>query len=256
MDRDLIHDAIRCLKTEESLSRSKIRGPATVKRHIAALSKLFSSAINWGWIDTNSVRNIQKPTEPAGRTRFLSEAERQALLAASAVSTDPYLHTVIMIALCTGARYGEIMNLCWADISFDRNTVTYRQTKNGDSRTCPVTDELKARLMSLKKVRHLGSSWVFPRFDGTKPKCIQSAWRRAVARAGVQDFRIMTLDTQRPAIWQCPEQRRQSFPRFWDTKLSQWWRDMRTSASSTRLRCRFGISFGASKIRETERCGN
>ncbi len=193
MDRDLIYDAIRQLKTEESLSPGQRRGPATVKRYIAALSKLFSSAVNWGWIDTNPVRHIQKPTEPAGRTRFLSDTERQKLLTALAASRDPYLHTVVLMALCTGARYGELMNLAWADISFDRSTVTFRQTKNGDSRTCPLTGEVLSRLRVLNKVRHIGSSWVFPRFDGAKPKCIQSAWRRVLAQAGIEDFRFHDL---------------------------------------------------------------
>src|SRR2546422_4940649 len=67
--------------------RSKTRSPATVKRYLAALSRLCTVATNdWGWLDDSPVRKVTKPKEPPGRTRFLSDDERDRLLKACKTS--------------------------------------------------------------------------------------------------------------------------------------------------------------------------
>lgn len=192
-DVDLVHDALQKLRGEEIDQRGRRRGPATIKRYLAALSRLFSCAMNWGWCDANPIQRIQKPSEPNGRDRFLSDSERKTLLKATSESSDPYLHTVVLMALSTGARYGEIMGLTWPDVSFDRETVTFRGTKNGEIRSCPITPEVHSRLRNLRKVRILKTDLVFPRYDGKKPKSVRAAWDKAVREANLDDFRFHDL---------------------------------------------------------------
>jgi hypothetical protein len=56
----------------------KNRAPATVVCYLAALSHLFTIAVNeWGWLEDNPMRKVTKPKEPRGRVRFLSEDERR-----------------------------------------------------------------------------------------------------------------------------------------------------------------------------------
>lgn len=191
-DLDLLHDAKRKLETDK-LKKGTTRAPATVKRYLAALSKLFSCAEDWGWCDTNPVRRIRKPKEAPGRDRYLSDDERKALLKATAKSDDPYLHTLVLIALCTAGRAGEIQGLKWPEVSLQRKTVTFRHTKNRQVRTVPVTDEVVSRFRDLRKVRRIDSELVFPRFDGKRPKSFRAAWDRAVAEAGLEDFRFHDL---------------------------------------------------------------
>src|SRR5215831_18311304 len=86
------------------------RSPATVNRYLAALSKAFSNAVReWHWMQENPVRRVAKETEPQGRVRFLSDAEREALLSACPESALPVLHIIVLLALTTGMRRGELL---------------------------------------------------------------------------------------------------------------------------------------------------
>ena len=82
------------------------RSNATVSHYLAALSHVFTIAVKeWQWCDDNPVHKITKPRLPRGRVRFLSDQERHQLLAACQASRNhPYLHTVVVLALATGAR--------------------------------------------------------------------------------------------------------------------------------------------------------
>lgn len=84
--------------------------PATQVRYLAALSHTLSVAVReWGWLDDNAARKVRRPAEPRGCVRFLSNDERTALLAAAKKSPNPLLYPVVVLALATGARQGEIL---------------------------------------------------------------------------------------------------------------------------------------------------
>jgi integrase len=62
--------------------RGEATSPATVVRYLAALSHAFTVAVKeWGWIEDNPALKVTKPKEPRGRVRFLSDDERDRLLA-------------------------------------------------------------------------------------------------------------------------------------------------------------------------------
>jgi integrase len=86
--------------------------PATVVRYLLTLSRAYTTAVEeWQWITENPVRKVRKPKEPRGRVRFLDDDERRRLLAACERSRNSYLYTLVILALATGARYGELMRL-------------------------------------------------------------------------------------------------------------------------------------------------
>lgn len=94
----------------EITARGKSLSSASVVRYLAALSHVFTVAVKeWGWVEDNPMRKVTKPKESRGRVRFLSDDERLGLLKTCKESKNPYLYPVVVLALSTGMRQGEIM---------------------------------------------------------------------------------------------------------------------------------------------------
>jgi len=170
------------------------RANATVVRYLAVLSHAFTMALReWQWCEDNPVRKISKPKEPRGRVRFLSDNERERLLNACKVSRCPYLYTIVVLALSTGARRGELLNLCWSDVDLKRAVLTFRETKNGETRAVPLTGYAFDVFTQHAKIRRLDTTLVFPNRTGEKPLGIRVAWDYAVKRAEIANFRFHDL---------------------------------------------------------------
>jgi integrase len=120
--------------------------------------------------------------------RFLSEDERQRLLAACRQSRNKYVHIVVVLALSTGGRRGELLNLRWADVNFTRGMLTFRETKNGETRSVPLTGYALEVLAQHAQIRRLDTTLVFPNATGKRPLSIRDAFENAVERAGLVDF--------------------------------------------------------------------
>lgn len=160
------------------------RKPGTVRSYLALLSAVYRIGIrDLQWCEVNPVRDITQPPASRGRTRFLSDAERTALLAACKASEAPMLHTLVLFALTTGARRGEIYGLRWTDIDLERRWAIFPITKNGSARGVPLVPVLAAELRS-----HLLRS-----SDRVFPEDMTRAWHTAVRRAGLTDFRFHDL---------------------------------------------------------------
>lgn len=172
----------------------KPRSPATVNRYLAVLSHLFTFAVKeWEWIEENPLRKVTKMKEPRGRVRFLSDDERNRLLAACKESSSPYLYTVVVLALSTGARRMEILGLRWQDIDFNRSIITLHETKNGERRILPLTGHALSLIQERAKLRHLHCDYVFPSKDLKNPIDIRTPWENALKRAEINDFHFHDL---------------------------------------------------------------
>ncbi|MCG7967067.1 MAG: tyrosine-type recombinase/integrase [Candidatus Thiodiazotropha taylori] len=179
--------------------------PGTVNRYLTSISHAFSVAVReWGWIDSNPISNVRKLKEPRGRVRFLSEdsvdrqgrvihGERTRLLDACRESRSPVLHDVVVLALSTGMRQGEIMNLTWKDVDFRDGRITLLDTKNGDIRAIPITGLALDLLKKRSKVRRIHSQLIFPDKTGKAPAKFRDSWLRALERAEIEDFRFHDL---------------------------------------------------------------
>ena len=93
-------------------------------------------------MDDNPMQKVRKLKESKGRDRCLSASEKNALLKACRESKNPFLYHIVNLALLTGMRYGEIVKLRWEDINFELRYATMQQTKNGDKRVIPITEEI------------------------------------------------------------------------------------------------------------------
>jgi integrase len=99
----------------------------------------------------------------------------------------------VILALSTGARKGELLSLHWSDIDLKRGILTFRETKNGETRAVPVPGYALTVLTQHTKIRRFDTSLVFPNSTGEKPLDIRDAWEYAVERAGISDFRFHDL---------------------------------------------------------------
>ena len=115
---------------KEELRKGVERSPSTVVRYMAALSHAFTVAMReWAWVEDSPMRKVAKPKEPRGRVRYLSDDERTRLLAACKESNHPYLQTLVVLAMATGMRHGEIMRIRWDDVNFKSGCVILHETK-------------------------------------------------------------------------------------------------------------------------------
>lgn len=175
-------------------SRGKPRTPATVNRYMAALSVAFTTAVKeWGWLDDSPMRKVTKPREPRGRVRFLSDEERSRLLKACKESSSPYLYVVVVLALSTGMRQGEIMGLTWEDIDLIQGRAILHETKNGERRAVAITGHALEMLRELSKVRRIDCNLLFPAKKLQDPMDLRTPWETAVKKAELQDFKFHDL---------------------------------------------------------------
>jgi len=181
---------------EGTTYRGTVRSGATANRYMAALSHAFTKAsTEWEWMDVNPLSKVSREKESQGRVRFLSDDERGRLLEACKGSRNQQLYLVVMLALSTGARQGEVMGLSWDDVSFDQRRLILRDTKNGETRAVPLVGEAFSLLKDHSKVRRIDTQLVFPRagVKGTQPMSIRQAWDYAVENAKIENFRFHDL---------------------------------------------------------------
>ena len=173
----------------------KPRAPATVVRYLAALSHCLSIAVKeYQWLDDSPMRKVAKPQEPRGRVRFLSDDERAALLRECQASENPCLYPVVVLALSTGMRAGEIMNLEWRDVDLARGWLTLRETKNGDMRGVPLAGKALELMKEHARIRRrLDTPLLFPGANPSKPVDLRQPWEKALKQAGIEDFHFHDL---------------------------------------------------------------
>jgi integrase len=198
--RDLTASAIeRCLSSlaetpqlaKKPGGAKKPRSGATVNRYRAVLSAVLTWAQRRSppWINVNPARATEHRKEIPGRTRFLSFEERERLLLGARQSGSPNLYLAVVLSLATGGRRGEVLGLRWSDVDLNRGTVTFRNTKNSDSRSIPLPPDAVVLLRERHKVVRIDTDLVFPsKKDPRKPADIRGGFQAALRAAGITDF--------------------------------------------------------------------
>ncbi len=174
--------------------RGKKRSPSTVNRYLAALSHCFTIAVKeWEWLDDSPMRKVRKPKEPRGRVRFLSDDERERLLAACKESESHLLYPIVVLALSTGARRTEILTLKWNQVDLQRGQITLYETKNNEIRSLPLTGHALELIKGLSKVRSIDTDLLFPGKNRKEPINIRWIWEVALKKAEIENFRFHDL---------------------------------------------------------------
>ena len=172
-------------------SLGEVRAPATVVRYMAALSHVFTIAVNeWQWVEENPAKKVKKPTEPDGRVRFLEDDERQRLLIACKESSSEWLYMCVILALSTGMRKAELMQLKWQDVNLKDGYLVLHKTKNGTRRRVPLSGLGLSLLQEHSKIKRIDTPLLFPSgLNSKKPIDLRSAFQYALERAEITEFK-------------------------------------------------------------------
>lgn len=166
----------------------QILKPATVNRQLIVLKCLYSRAIDWGkFKGENPVKKVKSFKENNTRVRFLESNELVKLLACCRGTLKP----VVIVALYTGMRKGEILGLKWKDCDFKRNIIYLWDTKNGEKREVPMSEPVKTALIRVRK--NPKSDFIFCHKEGAQILDIKKSFFTAITKSGIKDFRFHDL---------------------------------------------------------------
>lgn len=162
--------------------------PATVRLELSLLSNLFEVArIEWGYCTgSNPCRDVRKPKAPPGRIRRLTPREDRQILRYAYSSTNQELYSIIVLALETCMRQGEILNLQWENVNLRTRIAHLPQTKNGSPRDVPLTTDAVEAFMRLG-VRKTGRVFNYTAAG------LKSTWRYMLQRLGIVDLHFHDL---------------------------------------------------------------
>lgn len=160
---------------------------STINREVACIRHMFNKAVEWGYLNNNPLRTVKKLKEPPGRMRYLNAEEIERLMAQCAEHIKP----IVVMALNTGMRKGEILNLKWGDVDFENRVIHVRHTKNNEHKTIPINDTLLNCLQGLGV--QLSDQYVFASPEGKPYTDVKRGFSKAVQRAGITDFRFHDL---------------------------------------------------------------
>jgi len=163
----------------------KEKAPQTVKS-IMALLKRISNFANNKRLCKGIDFKIILPKVRNQKTEFLNDDQLKKLLQAIEDDTDPYAGSIMLTALYTGMRKGEILKLEWKDIDFERGFIHIRGPKGGEDQKIPLNEAARAVFEKLPRTHDL----VFSGIDGGLRTGLYHAIGEIKKKAGLPtDFR-------------------------------------------------------------------
>ena len=184
------------LKKERSKRSGEPFAPATVNRYSMNMAGVLTVAMDeWFLIENNPAR-IRQLKENNTRDRVLTPDEQERLVTACEVSEEVSLLPFMLIAMGSGCRAGELLNLRWKDVDLENGVAILRNTKNGDTRSIPIMgyalDTLKNHRKAFATIP-MGGAFVFSNNTGRVPFAYHLSWDKARKAAGIPDFKFHDL---------------------------------------------------------------
>ena len=158
--------------------------PSSVNRELSTLKNIFNLARRWRkFYGENPVSISGLLSEDNQRDSVLSLEEQERLLA----NSSEHLKPILICALHTGMRRGEILSLTWVDVDFDNNLfiINASNNKSKKKKKVPVNSYLKKMLLELKLRNQAKSDHVFLGDDDKPVKDIKTAFKNACRRARI-----------------------------------------------------------------------
>jgi integrase len=210
----------------ESWRRDRLKAgtkPVTLNRQVDTLRSCLRKAVEWNIIEKHPLQGLKRlKVDDDERVRFLSAEEEKRLRAAlekretdirgardrfnewraernkKALPKRPdgyvdHVRPLVLVALNTGLRRGELFSLKWADIDADASMLTVRAAaaKSGDSRRVPLNAEAQEVLQAWRKQRRpKDDDLVFPGADGARLTRMNKSWATVCKLAKITNFRL------------------------------------------------------------------
>lgn len=183
-----LHEITPLAIEEFKALRVKDVSPATVNRQLACLKSVFNKAIIWQkFIGDNPVKKIKLFKENNKRLRYLERDKIRLLVA----NCNEHIKPIVILAINTGMRRGEIMGLKWNDLDFNRGIIYLYNTKNGEKREIPMNSFVKVILADLKNKAI--SEWVFAKDNGEPYGDFKKSFFTALKKSDIKGFRFHDL---------------------------------------------------------------
>lgn len=166
------------------------RSKSTWNRYLALLKRMFNLACQWGYLKENPAKGLKKFSEAENRReRILTPEEEMRLIS----KASPHIRPIIVVALQTGMRRGELLNLQWKDVDFKNKLISIRHSKSGKPRKVPMNQIVYQELISLR-LQNPSSEYVFvnPK-TGERIKDFKTAWKLTLKRAQIEDLKFHDL---------------------------------------------------------------
>jgi integrase len=179
--------AIRKADVQNYLTeRSEKASAGSVAKEFRTLSHMLNLAVEWEIIPVNPAKGVKAPKVPPGRVRYLNPPEVEAVLDAC----PAWLRPIVVLAVATGMRRGELLSLRVMDVDFAQKRVWLPQTKNGTGRAVYLNETARSALAPLVSPSMVGTQRVF---GAVSADYITQRFRDACRQAGILDFRFHDL---------------------------------------------------------------
>jgi integrase len=196
--------------------RSGEVAPGSIVKELNVLKHLLSLAVQWELIPVNPAHGVKPPRVPAGRVRYLQPTELRSVLGAC----PEWVRPIILLAVTTGMRRGEILGLRWLDVDQPGNRIMLPQTKNGDGRIVYLNSLAQQAIIAMHDPSALSTGRIF---NGSQmvPDYVTQVFARACRTCG-----IFAIPPQ--AGCECTEPTFTPSPKSLDTKTCGWQRGINT----------------------------
>lgn len=172
---------------EINVRTKRALAPSTVRLEMSLLSSFFDICkIEWGTCDENPVSKVRKPKSPPGRDRRLTAREDRLLLRYAHQHPNIELYSIIVIALETAMRQGEILALRWEHVNLKSGIAHLPETKNGTKRDVPLSHRARQAFVRLP-TKATG------RIFGYTSDGIKSTWRFMVRKLEIDNLHFHDL---------------------------------------------------------------
>lgn len=215
-----------CLATGNSL--------ATANKKVRSLKRLFQLAVERDQLEENPFKKVRKPKVPRKKVRIYSQDECECLIrSGQALFQKDLLHwdLLILLALSTGMRRGELLNTVWTDIDFERQTIDVSPKKKSDQtwewhikdtdrRTLPLIEEVTILLAHHREKLPRGYPYVFVppvRYDRIQKVRQKGRWKFYQCNCPINNF-----TRQFKKILAHARIKDGEFHDLWRTCLSRW----------------------------------
>ena len=184
-----LYEVTPLLVEKFKIERRKEVGPATTNRSLSCLRAMINKAIQWDKFYDKSPfqRGVTLFKENNARLRYLEKEEIAKLLQNCRGKLKP----IVVLALNTGMRRGEILGLKWRDIDFRRGIIYLYNTKNHEKRELPMNEATKTALIRARK--HPESAYIFCGVEGKPFKNVRKSYWTALKKSGILNFRFHDL---------------------------------------------------------------
>jgi integrase len=170
----------------DKMSRCK---PATINRDLSRLRHMLNVAVEWELLEESPMQGLKFLRESNARTRYLSVGECHRLIDSCIA---PHIRAIVTVALHTGMRLGEILNLRWQDLDFSSGFILVRDSKNGQARQVPMDSMISTVLRSWPRLSD--QDVVFTSvMTGGRIVDIRAGFLNACRRAGITGLHFHDL---------------------------------------------------------------